>query len=70
MDRPKTCLAVLAAATSLAAGPVAGVELRDLHFGEALFEANQGEFFDALVRLDTELAQHYGLDEPALGSLH
>ena len=22
------------------------------------------------MRLDTELAQHYGLDEPALGSLH
>jgi tetratricopeptide (TPR) repeat protein len=70
MARPKPCLAVLAAAASLAAGPVAGTELRDLHFGEALFEANQGEYFDALVRLDTELAQHYGLDEPALGSLH
>ena len=42
MDRPKTCLAVLAAATSLAAGPVAGVELRDLHFGEALFDGRIG----------------------------
>jgi len=70
MGTPLLRLAVLAAAASLAAGPVAGAELKDLHFGEALFEANQGEFFDALVRLDTELAQHYGLDEPALGSLH
>ena len=70
MARAQLRRAVLAVAASLAAGPVAGTELRDLHFGEALFEANQGEFFDALVRLDTELAQHYGLDEPALGSLH
>ena len=45
-------------------------DLNDLHYGEALFEANQGQFFDALVRLDTELAQHYGLDEPTLDTLH
>src|SRR5688500_4971025 len=70
MASPLLRLAVLAASASLAAGPVAGSELKDLHFCEALFEANQGEFFDALVRLDTELAQHHGLDEPALGSLH
>ena len=59
---------VLAAAV-LAAGPCAGAELGDLHYGEALYQANQGLFFDALVRLDTELAQHYGLDEPALDTL-
>jgi hypothetical protein len=57
------------AAAVLAAGPCAGAELEDLYYGEALFEANQGLFFDALVRLDTELAQHYGLDEPALDTL-
>jgi predicted negative regulator of RcsB-dependent stress response len=43
--------------------------LRDLYFGEALFYADQGLYFEALQRLDTELAQHYGLDEPELGSL-
>ncbi len=57
-------------AALLAAGPCAGAELEDLYYGEALFEANQGQFFEALVRLDTELAQHYGLDEPALDTLN
>ncbi len=44
-------------------------ELKDLYFGEALFYAHQGEFFDAISRLDTELAQYYGIDEPNLNSL-
>jgi tetratricopeptide (TPR) repeat protein len=60
----------LGAAALLAAGPCTGAGLRDLHYGEALFESDQGRFFDALVRLDTELAQHYGLDEPSLDTLH
>ena len=58
------------AASLLAAGPCVSADLEDLHYGEALFEANQGLYFEALVRLDTELAQHYGLDEPALDTLH
>ena len=62
---PGLCVAAL-----LAAGPCAGAELKDLHYGEALFEADQGRYFDALVRLDTELAQHHGLDEPELDTLH
>jgi len=45
-------------------------ELKDLYFGEALFYANQGEYFDAISRLDTELAQYYDLDEPNLNSLY
>ena len=53
----------------LAGSAVAG-ELRDLHFGEALYHAKQGYYFDALQRLDAELAQHYGLDQPQLDSLH
>ncbi len=44
--------------------------LRDLYFGEALFYANQGQFFEALERLDAELGQYYGLDEPSLDTLH
>lgn len=55
--------------TALASGQAAGGELRDLHYGEAVFEAHQGRFFEALQRLDTELAQYHGLDEPALDSL-
>jgi hypothetical protein len=49
--------------------PCVGGDLKDLYFGEALYEAYQGEFFDALERLDAELAQHRRLDEPTLDSL-
>ena len=45
-------------------------ELKDLYFGEALFNAYQENYFDAISRLDTELAQYYGLDEPDLNSLY
>jgi tetratricopeptide (TPR) repeat protein len=45
-------------------------DLRDFYFGEALYHAHQGQYFDALQRLDTELAQYHGLDEPALDTLH
>jgi tetratricopeptide (TPR) repeat protein len=57
-------------ALGLTAQPAAGSDLKDLYFGEALYHAYQGQFFDALQRLDTELAQHHRLDEPALDSLH
>src|SRR5438874_12446988 len=45
-------------------------DLRDLYFGEALYHADQGQYFDALQRLDTELAMYHGLDEPRLDTLH
>ncbi len=48
----------------------AGRSPRDLYFGEALFDSYQGEYFDAIARLDTELGQHYNLDEPGLDPLH
>jgi hypothetical protein len=47
-----------------------GVELEDPYFGEALYHAFQGRYFEALERLDTEIGQHYGVDEPELDSLH
>jgi hypothetical protein len=53
----------------LAAGPCASRDLRDLYFGEALYQANQGRYFEALERLDAELASHKGLDEPQRDSL-
>jgi hypothetical protein len=43
---------------------------RDWYFGEALFYAQQGHFFEALERLDAELGQHRAIDEPALDSLY
>jgi len=54
----------------MAARPAAGADLRDLYFGEALYHAYQGRYFDALQRLDTELAQYHGLDEPRLDTLN
>jgi tetratricopeptide (TPR) repeat protein len=50
--------------------PAAAADLRDLYFGEAIYQALQGRFFDALQRLDTELALHHGLDQPELDTLH
>src|SRR5262252_6344403 len=60
----------LALALGLAVPPVTGGDLRDLYFGEALYHAYQGQYFDALQRLDTELAQYRGLDQPELDTLH
>ena len=59
----------LSAADTVHRGDLKEGELKDLYFGEALFYAHQGEYFDAISRLDTELAQYYGLDEPNLNSL-
>jgi hypothetical protein len=42
----------------------------DPWFGEALYYAYQDRWFDALERLDTEIAQHYRVDERELDSLH
>ncbi len=57
-------------ASSAPAGTSAPNELKDLHFGEALYYAFQGDWFDAIARLDTELMQHYGVDEPERDTLH
>src|SRR6185436_20801470 len=54
----------------LVALPAAGSDLRDLFFGEALYHAFQGQYFEALQRLDTELGMHRGLDEPERDTLH
>lgn len=45
-------------------------ELNDLYFGEALYFAHQGLYFEALERLDTEVWQHDQIDEPELDSLY
>ncbi|HEY0719907.1 MAG TPA: tetratricopeptide repeat protein [Gammaproteobacteria bacterium] len=43
---------------------------RDLFLGEAFFHAQQEEYFDAITRLDTELAQFYRIDDPELDPFH
>jgi predicted negative regulator of RcsB-dependent stress response len=61
----------LSVAFMLSTAPqIHGETLRDLYFGEALYKAYQGHYFSALERLDTELGQFYGLDEPSLDPLH
>src|SRR5499425_284693 len=59
------CLAL----AGVAACPAVADELRDLYFGEALYHAYQGQYFDALERLDAEMAQHRRVDEPERDSL-
>ena len=58
------------AASASPAEKSAPKDLKDLYFGEALYHAYQGEWFDAVSRLDTELALHYGVDEPERDTLH
>src|SRR5918999_3363123 len=60
----------VALAGLVAAAPCAGRDLRDLYFGEALYHAHQGQYFEALERLDAELGQYRGLDEPQRDTLH
>jgi hypothetical protein len=69
MRRLRQSLSMAVALTAVAVQPSAAADLRDLYFGEALYEAYQGQYFDALQRLDAELAQHHRLDEPELDSL-
>ncbi len=70
MIRPVIRNCALGTAAMLAAGLAAGDDLKDLYYGEALYHAHQGHYFEALERLDAELAQHRGLDEPQLDTLY
>jgi tetratricopeptide (TPR) repeat protein len=68
--RARRRLIALGLALGLAAHPVVGGDLKDLYFGEALYHALQGQYFDSIQRLDTELAMYHGLDQPELDTLH
>ncbi len=70
MRRAPRRLVGLGLALGLAIPSVPRAELKDLYFGEALYHAYQGQYFDALQRLDTEVAQYRALDEPRLDTLH
>jgi hypothetical protein len=63
-------IVLMLAVSSAVAGTSAPKALEDVYFGEALYYAFQGDWFDAIARLDTELAQHHGLDEPELDTLY
>src|SRR5215472_9048821 len=69
MRRPSQWLSVCLALAAIAPVRSIAADLRDLYFGEALYQAYQGQYFDALERLDAEMAQHRRVDEPELDSL-
>jgi len=56
--------------SSAEAGTSVSSDLKDLYFGEALYHAYQGEWFDAISRLDTEIPEYYRVDEPEKDTLH
>jgi hypothetical protein len=66
---PLLALGLLAGLPGSQAATPVPEDLRDLYFGVALFQALQDEHFEAISRLDAELALHYGLDQPELDSL-
>ena len=45
-------------------------ERKDWFFAEARYHALQGHYFEALERLDAEVAQHRDVDEPERDTLH
>jgi predicted negative regulator of RcsB-dependent stress response len=55
---------------SFAADDASRAAAKDLYLGEAFYYAFQGEYVDAITRLDTELGQFYRLDDPNLDPLH
>ncbi len=61
---------LLSAVSTAAADITAPAQIKDLYFGQALYDAYQGRWFDAIARLDTELAMYHGLDEPARDTLY
>ena len=63
-----TLVAVVVSTTLSATTALTGET--DLYFSEGLYYAYQENYFDAISRLDAELGQYYGLDEPELNSLH
>ncbi len=69
MFRTPLSLSALLLLACLATTRTHAEELKDLYFGEALYYAHQGYFFEALERLDSEVAQHGGVDEPELDTL-
>lgn len=69
MFRFVSTLVAVVVSTTLSAA-TALTDETDLYFSEGLYYAYQENYFDAISRLDAELGQYYGLDEPELNSLH
>lgn len=63
-------VALLIVASSARAMEPGHFRVMDPFFGEALFYADEGDYFDAIARLDAELKQYHGVDQPNLDTLH
>jgi len=70
MMRIYICLIGLCLSTFSLAADSTKSAAKDLYLGEAFYYAFQGEYVDAISRLDTELGQFYRLDDPNLDPLH
>jgi len=70
MNRARLSVVGLLLVFGLVSSPAEAQQLKDLYFGEALFYAHQGQYFEALERLDSEVKQHDDVDEPQLDSLY
>ncbi len=70
MSKAHYCRTILGATALWVAGNAVSADLKDLYFGEAVYYSHQGDYFEALERLDAELAQHHRLDEPELDTLY
>src|SRR5262245_42281951 len=70
--RPLVIALLIGLPAAAQAGPTESEQptARDWYFGEAIYYAQQGHYFEALERLDAELGQHRAVDEPALDSLY
>jgi hypothetical protein len=70
MRRYVCLLGMCFSSLAFAADDPSRANARDLYLGEAYYDAYQADYFDAITRLDTELAQYYRLDDPKLDPLH
>jgi hypothetical protein len=70
MMRRYICLFGLCFSLNSFAADVPNATAKDLYLGEAFYYAFQGEYVDAITRLDTELGQFYRLDDPKLDPLN
>lgn len=71
MSRFALIVASLLIATSAWAADIYTAKgLKDVYFGEALYHAYQGDWFQSIARLDMELGQHRRVDEPGLDPLY
>ena len=64
------CMLGLCCSSFSFAGDNQPAKEKDLYLGEAFYYAFQGEYVDAITRLDTELGQFNRLDDPNLDPLH